>query len=78
MKLATIETADGERRAGRIEGEEVALLDVPDMRSLFERGLDSATETGRVALADVRLCAPIVPKKFFHTSGNFREHEEES
>ena len=22
--------------------------------------------------------APIVPKKFFHTAGNFREHEEES
>jgi 2-keto-4-pentenoate hydratase/2-oxohepta-3-ene-1,7-dioic acid hydratase in catechol pathway len=24
------------------------------------------------------LRAPIVPKKFFHTAGNFREHEEES
>ncbi len=35
--------------------------------------------TGReVALEDVRLRAPIVPKKFFHTAGNFREHEEES
>jgi 2-keto-4-pentenoate hydratase/2-oxohepta-3-ene-1,7-dioic acid hydratase in catechol pathway len=31
-----------------------------------------------VALADVRLRAPIIPKKFFHTSGNYREHEEES
>ena len=27
---------------------------------------------------DTRLRAPIVPKKFFHTAGNFREHEEES
>jgi 2-keto-4-pentenoate hydratase/2-oxohepta-3-ene-1,7-dioic acid hydratase in catechol pathway len=36
-------------------------------------------ETGeRVALAETRLRAPIVPKKFFHTAGNFREHEEES
>jgi 2-keto-4-pentenoate hydratase/2-oxohepta-3-ene-1,7-dioic acid hydratase in catechol pathway len=26
----------------------------------------------------VRLRAPIVPKKFLHTAGNFREHEEES
>ena len=26
----------------------------------------------------MRLRAPIVPKKFFHTAGNFREHEEES
>ena len=25
-----------------------------------------------------KLRAPIVPKKFFHTAGNFREHEEES
>jgi 2-keto-4-pentenoate hydratase/2-oxohepta-3-ene-1,7-dioic acid hydratase in catechol pathway len=32
----------------------------------------------RLALSSVRVCAPIVPKKFFHTSGNFREHEEES
>jgi 2-keto-4-pentenoate hydratase/2-oxohepta-3-ene-1,7-dioic acid hydratase in catechol pathway len=47
------------------------------MRTYFERG--GADETGeRLPLADVRLCAPIVPKKFFHTAGNFREHEEES
>ena len=47
------------------------------MRSYFERGgaADTAEET---VLADARLEAPIVPKKFFHTAGNFREHEEES
>ena len=28
--------------------------------------------------SDVRLRAPIVPKKFFHTAGNFREHHEEA
>src|SRR5581483_10997974 len=28
--------------------------------------------------ADVRLRAPITPKKFFHTAGNFREHHEEA
>jgi len=27
---------------------------------------------------DVRLRAPIIPKKFFHTAGNFREHHEEA
>ncbi len=27
---------------------------------------------------EVRLRAPIVPKKFFHTAGNFREHHEEA
>ena len=31
----------------------------------------------RVALADTRLRAPIVPKKFFDTAGDFREHEAE-
>ncbi|HZL55198.1 MAG TPA: fumarylacetoacetate hydrolase family protein [Solirubrobacteraceae bacterium] len=79
MKLVTIETADGALRAGVLEGEEVALLDVPDMRTAFERGLDAVAQTGeRVALGDVRLRAPIIPKKFFHTAGNFREHEEDS
>jgi 2-keto-4-pentenoate hydratase/2-oxohepta-3-ene-1,7-dioic acid hydratase in catechol pathway len=29
-------------------------------------------------LVDVRLKAPIIPKKFFHTAGNFREHHEEA
>ena len=80
MRLATVATPDGARRAGVIEGDEVALLGVPDMRALYELGLDpDAVMTGeRLALSSVRVCAPIVPKKFFHTSGNFREHEEES
>jgi len=30
------------------------------------------------AASDVRLRAPIVPKKFFHTAGNFREHHDEA
>jgi 2-keto-4-pentenoate hydratase/2-oxohepta-3-ene-1,7-dioic acid hydratase in catechol pathway len=82
VKLATVETPDGARRAGVIDGDMIALLDVPDMRAFFERGLDggatAAASGERLALADVRLCAPIVPKKFFHTAGNFREHAEES
>jgi 2-keto-4-pentenoate hydratase/2-oxohepta-3-ene-1,7-dioic acid hydratase in catechol pathway len=82
VKLVTFETADGHRRPGLLEGEEVvAFRDVADMRALYERGLDPAQAAAggeRFALADVRICAPIIPKKFFHTSGNFREHEEES
>ena len=82
MKLVTFETADGARRAGALDDGEISVFDVPDMRTLFERGLDpvaaAAASAERVALAEVRLCAPIVPKKFFHTAGNFREHEEES
>ena len=82
MKLVTFETADGARRAGALDDGEISVFDVPNMRTLFERGLDpvaaAAASAERVALAEVRLCAPIVPKKFFHTAGNFREHEEES
>ena len=75
MKLVTF--GEGEGRVGVLDGEEIAVLDVPTMREYFERG--GADETGeRVALGETRLRAPIVPKKFFHTAGNFREHDEES
>ena len=45
-----------------------------------DAGLALAADAGGPAtpLADVRLDAPIIPKKFFHTAGNFKEHEEES
>jgi 2-keto-4-pentenoate hydratase/2-oxohepta-3-ene-1,7-dioic acid hydratase in catechol pathway len=63
---------------GEIHGDRVVELDVPTMRGYFEGGT-VARATGReLGLEDVRLRAPIVPKKFFHTAGNFREHEEES
>jgi 2-keto-4-pentenoate hydratase/2-oxohepta-3-ene-1,7-dioic acid hydratase in catechol pathway len=73
MKLVTFD--DG--KVGRLEGDVVHELDVPTMREYFERG--GANDAGREhALADVRLRAPIIPKKLIHTAGNFREHEEES
>jgi 2-keto-4-pentenoate hydratase/2-oxohepta-3-ene-1,7-dioic acid hydratase in catechol pathway len=73
MKLVTYDGG----KVGRIDGEEIVRLDISDMRSYFERGgADEADERG--ALADADLEAPIVPKKFLHTAGNFREHEEES
>ena len=73
MRLVTYD--DG--KVGYVDGEEIVRLDVPTMREWFERG--GADETGeRVALAGSRLQAPIVPTKFFHTAGNFREHEEDS
>jgi 2-keto-4-pentenoate hydratase/2-oxohepta-3-ene-1,7-dioic acid hydratase in catechol pathway len=75
VKLVTF--GDGVGRVGMLDGEEIAVLDVPTMREYFERG--GADETGeRVALAETRLRAPIIPKKFFHTAGNFREHKTES
>lgn len=83
MKLASFEDASGAVRPGVVRDDAVVALDVPDMRKLFEMGdagLDIArAATGpELALSDVKLAAPIIPKKFFHTAGNFREHEEES
>jgi 2-keto-4-pentenoate hydratase/2-oxohepta-3-ene-1,7-dioic acid hydratase in catechol pathway len=74
VKLVTFDGG----RVGRVDGDTVVELDVPTMRDYFERA-DSAKTVGRDhALSDVRLRAPIIPKKFIHTAGNFREHEEES
>jgi 2-keto-4-pentenoate hydratase/2-oxohepta-3-ene-1,7-dioic acid hydratase in catechol pathway len=74
--VARLVTFD-EGRVGSVEGEEIAVLDVPTMREWFERC--GAAETGeRVPFAEAKLGPPIVPKKFFHTAGNFLEHEEES
>jgi 2-keto-4-pentenoate hydratase/2-oxohepta-3-ene-1,7-dioic acid hydratase in catechol pathway len=47
-------------------------------------GADGAEVTGPrgetlvYSLRDIQLKAPIIPKKFFHTAGNFREHHEEA
>jgi 2-keto-4-pentenoate hydratase/2-oxohepta-3-ene-1,7-dioic acid hydratase in catechol pathway len=73
MKLVTYDGG----KVGRVDGGEIVRLDVADMRAHFERG--GADDHGeRTPLADADLQAPIVPKKLFHTAGNFREHEEES
>ncbi|MFJ5989252.1 fumarylacetoacetate hydrolase family protein [Lentzea sp. NPDC092896] len=73
MKLVTFD----DHRVGRIADDLVLELDTSSTREYFERGGD-VPETGRrVPLAEVRLRAPIVPKKFFHTAGNFREHHED-
>ena len=83
MKLVTYQDAAGVDYPGVIRGEDVVRLDAPDMLSLFEMedaGLEMAQKPDgpTTPLSEVRLRAPIVPKKFFHTAGNFREHEEES
>jgi 2-keto-4-pentenoate hydratase/2-oxohepta-3-ene-1,7-dioic acid hydratase in catechol pathway len=82
MKLATF-TRDGLRRVGIVEGDSVAVVDIADMRALFDLGGKLADEadrrrTGqRYALSSVKLEAPIIPKKIFHTAGNYAEHAAE-
>jgi len=64
-------------KVGRVDGEEIVELHVHSMREYFELG-GAGEGDRRMPLAEAKLEAPIVPKKFFHTSGNFREHEDES
>jgi 2-keto-4-pentenoate hydratase/2-oxohepta-3-ene-1,7-dioic acid hydratase in catechol pathway len=73
VKLVTFDGG----RVGELHEGRIAELDAPSMRAYFEHG--GAAPTGQdVGLDDVKLRAPIVPKKLIHTAGNFREHEEES
>jgi hypothetical protein len=73
MKLVTFDAG----RVGRLEGEIVVELACGSTREWFERGGQVGESGERLALADVRLRAPIVPKKFFHTAGNFADHHAE-
>ncbi len=74
MRLITFD----DDRVGKVVGENVIELDVVDMRTYFELG-GAVGPTGQERpLDEVILRAPIIPKKFFHTAGNFREHHEES
>ena len=57
--MARLVTFD-EGRVGRVEDDEIVVLDVPTTREWFERG--GSAETGeRVPLADAKLRPPIVP-----------------
>jgi len=84
VKLATFTDPDGRTRCGAVgDGEVTVIEEFATMRELFESGEDpaavgAAASGERLARDDVRLRAPLIPRKFFHTSGNYREHEEES
>ncbi len=82
MRLVTYRDDSGAVSPGVIRDESVVRLEGPDMRSVFERGAvatEAAETRGETTPLDhVQLLAPIIPKKFFHTAGNYREHEEES
>ena len=74
MKLVTFDGG----KVGHIEGDQIVEFDVADMRSYFERGGDVPPTGNTYPLASAKLEAPIIPKKFFHTAGNYKEHHEES
>jgi len=65
-------------KVGHIEGDHIVEYDVDDMRSYFERGGDVSPTGNTYPLSSAKLEAPIIPKKFFHTAGNYKEHHEES
>ncbi len=82
MKLLTF-SFEGKQRVGVLDGEHIVALDIPDMKSLFELGspvqeyAEKLKTSDRYLLSEVKLKAPIIPKKFFHTAGNYKEHAQE-
>lgn len=82
MKLVTFKAGD-EVLVGALEGDEVVVLDVPNMRALFELGApvqvyaEKRKTARRFKLDDVKLKAPIIPKKIYHSAGNYAEHAQE-
>jgi len=90
MKLVTF-THDGRTRIGKLDGDmivdlSVAAPDLPtDMKSLLElgaSGMDQAravSAAGTLALADVRLEAPVMnPSTYLAIGMNYQDHVEES
>jgi len=82
MKLVTFEIGN-ETLVGAIDGDDIVVLDVPDMRSLFELdgpvwvAAERRKTARRVPLASARLRAPLIPKKIYHSAGNYAEHAQE-
>jgi 2-keto-4-pentenoate hydratase/2-oxohepta-3-ene-1,7-dioic acid hydratase in catechol pathway len=82
LKLLTF-SFEGKQRVGVLDGEHIVALDIPDMKSLFELGspvqeyAEKLKTSDRYLLSEVKLKAPIIPKKFFHTAGNYKEHAQE-
>ena len=82
MKLVTFKVG-AEELVGAVDGKEVVVIDAANMRALFELGTpvqkfaEQRITKRRHQLADVKLRAPIRPKKIFHTAGNYAEHAQE-
>ncbi len=83
MKLVMFRDPRGEEHPGVVDGGDVVTIDgVESVRELVERDPQFSRAQNasgrRYAMEEIRLRPPIKPTKLIHTSGNFREHEEES
>ena len=84
MRLVTVRI-DGATRAGRVSGDEIVLLDAPDVRAVLEAGpvtsgrVAVAEGGGTLALDDADL-APVVPgpDKIVCVGLNYRDHAAET
>ena len=84
MRLVTVRI-DGATRAGRVSGDEIVLLDAPDVRAVLKAGpvtagiVPVADAGGTVALGDADL-APVIPApdKIVCVGLNYRDHAAET
>ncbi len=84
MRLVTVRI-DGATRAGRVSGDEIVLLDAPDVRAVLTAGpvtagvAPVADSGGAMALKDADL-APVVPSpdKIVCVGLNYRDHAAET
>jgi len=77
MRLATIRTEDG-TRAVRVEGDDLVLLDAPDVGDVLRSRLDTGADGPSVAAADADY-APLVthPDKIVCVGVNYEDHMRE-
>jgi acylpyruvate hydrolase len=73
MQLTTV-IIDGSTSAGRVDGDEVVLLDAPDVGAVFAQ--DGAAETGRsIAYRDAQLAPMVIaPDKIVCVGVNYLDH----
>jgi len=77
MRLVSV-IADGERRAGLLNGDRVFVTDVPGLDAAIVAGVDLVRADGSWRLlADVELDAPLRPQVVFCLGQNYRDHLDE-
>ena len=84
MQLVTVRI-DGATRAGRVSGDEIVLLDAPDVRAVLEAGPVTSggspvAETGGAVALEGADLAPVVPApdKIVCVGLNYRDHAAET